>query len=62
VVITVKIIKENIDKPIAIKLSFVTMVCIDSIIKNINIGNDDTKVALLLLFPRKLLSFKYKPP
>ena len=58
-VIAVKIINENMDKPVAIKLSFVIIVCIDSTIKNINIGNDDTNVAPFLLFPRKLFSFKY---
>jgi hypothetical protein len=59
-VIAVKIINENIDKPVAIKLSLVIIVCIDSTIKYINIGNDDTNIALfLLLFPRKLFSFKY---
>lgn len=58
-VIAVKIINENIDKPVAIKLSLVIIVCIDSTIKYINIGNDDTNVALfLLLFPRKLFFFQ----
>lgn len=58
-VIEVKIINENIDKLIAIKLFFTTIVCTDITIKNKNIGNDDTSGALFLLFPRKLLSSKY---
>ena len=49
-VIAVKIINENIDKPVAIKLSLVIIVCIDSTIKYITIGNDDTNVAWTICY------------